>query len=182
MAFTYCENCGEKIDDSAKFCPNCGYVKNDAHNGSSSSQGGVYGEDKNSNEQSSYGSADGYGQNPYGNNPNPYGRNPYGNGQSPYGNYPPFGNRPQNGGEKRSVNTGIVIFALLVTFFSSCVTCIFGILALITALNAPNEPTAELMEKKNKTAIMLCVIGIISTVVIGALFLIMMVFGGSGAA
>ena len=199
MAFTYCENCGEKIDESSKFCPNCGYSKAGAQaprNGEP--QNGAYTDGQNSygniggnpngygNNQNPYGNPNGYGnnQNPYG-NPNGYGnnQNPYGNpngygnnGQPPYGNYPPYGNRPPYGGQNRKMNTGIVVFAVIVI---ACFNMLFGFLALMMAMKAPNEPTEELMEKKNRTAIILCVIGVVFGIIATVAYFAL-ILNGSG--
>ena len=186
MAFTYCENCGEKIDESSKFCPNCGYSKagvqaprngepqNGAYNNGQNSYGNMGG-----NPQNPYGNQGGYG-NPYGNNQNPYGnQGGYGNGQTPYGNYPPYGNngnRPPYGGQNRKMNTGIVVFAVIVI---ACFNMLFGFLALMMAMKAPNEPTEELMEKKNRTAIILCVVGVVVGIIATVAY-IAMLLNGSG--
>ncbi len=184
MAFTYCENCGEKIDDTNKFCPHCGHSKTGAPNAQHTSQNGnastdgqnANGWNTNSNGQNPYGNE----QNPYGNqggygNQNTYGQNPYGNGQQPpYGNYPPYGNQPPYNGQNRKANTGVVVFSVIVTV---CFSMLFGIIALMMALKAPNEPTEELMEKKNRTAIIINVVGIIVSIFFSIAYFAM-IFGG----
>ena len=206
MAFTYCENCGEKIDDNGKFCPHCGHSKNGAQGAHQSTpNGGAYTDGCSSNGQNPYGNGQNqyggqspygnqggygnqnpYGQNPYGQNPygngqnqygqNPYGQNPYGNGQQqpPYGSYPPYGNQPYNGGQPKKANTGVVIFSVVVMV---CFSMLFGIIALMMAMKAPNEPTEELVDKKNKTAIAVGVIGIVVGIVSGVLYFMMLLSG-----
>ncbi len=102
MAFTYCTNCGEKIDDSVEKCPHCNHPKGVDR---------VYGytpEDfgKKESAESQSGSQNGQntgaqGGNPWENGQNQYGqnKNPWENGQNPYG---------QNGGqgEKPWENSG----------------------------------------------------------------------------
>jgi len=97
MAFTYCTNCGEKIDDSEVRCPHCGHVRGQE-------RGYTYGQEQHGG-QSQYGTQNnqnGYnpnGYNPNGYNPNGYnpnGYNPNGynpNGYNPNG-YNPNGNNP----------------------------------------------------------------------------------------
>ena len=94
----------------------------------------------------------------YGNS-NPYGQNPYGNGQQPpYGNYPPYGNQPPQGGQNSKPLSWVVVFSIVVMI---CFNTLFGIIALMIAMKAPNEPTEELVEKKNRLAIIINVIGIV---------------------
>lgn len=153
MAFTYCENCGEKIDDGCKFCPNCGHGKMGTQNGGAQNMNDQqprsgqysYGEG-----QSPYGNQGGYG-----NTPPPYvNPNPYGNGygQNPYG----------NGEPRRQANTGIVVFSVIVMVFFSM---LFGAIAIVMSLNAPKAPTEEQMQAKNKTALVLCIIGVVVGIV-----------------
>ena len=185
MAFTYCENCGEKIDDSAKFCPNCGYSKTGAPNtgngaetsGANSGGDNPYGAPGGyGNAQSPHGNQGGYGnaQNPYG-APGGYGQAPYGNrggygGENPYGshNTPMFDN-----GQPRKVNVGVMVFSLIVLF---CFNTICGIIAMVMAMNAPNEPTFEEMERKNKKAMIACIVGVIIGIVANiALFAVIII-------
>ena len=123
MAFTFCTNCGEKIDIKAVSCPKCGLLtgveQKELPNVPFNNQfnmnnvGYNFGQDQNNqnnqnqnpNGNNPYGNPNGnnpYGNqnnnqygNPYGNqNGNQYG-NPYGNqNQNPYGN--PYGNQNQN--------------------------------------------------------------------------------------
>ncbi len=97
MAFTYCTNCGEKIDDSVERCPHCNHPKRaDRVYGYTPES---FGKKENTEQtgQQGNGQANGNpynGQNPNGQNggpwqnPNGQSGNPYGNGQNgnPYGN------------------------------------------------------------------------------------------------
>ena len=198
MAFTYCENCGEKIDDTNKFCPHCGHSKTGAPNAQHASQSGnAYTDGQNANAQNpysnnqnpygnpqnpygnqgGYGNQNPYGQNPYGQNPygqSPYGQNSYGNGQQPpYGNYPPYGNRPQNGQNRKPLSL-VVVFSIVVMV---CFNTLFGIIALMIAMKAPNEPTEELVEKKNRLAIIINVIGIVVGIAVSVIYFALILNG-----
>lgn len=120
MAFTFCTNCGEKIDDSEKVCPHCGHPKGadrsyrygqewygNTDNGNENKNNN---DDNNANNNN--GSNGSQQQNPYGQyqppfgnnggqnngqqNQNPYGQNPY--GQNPYGQGGQYGGGYGNGG------------------------------------------------------------------------------------
>ena len=54
---------------------------------------------------------------------------------------------------------------------------LFGFLALMMAMKAPNEPTEELMEKKNRTAIILCVIGVVVGIIATVAYFAMLLSG-----
>ena len=120
MAFTFCTNCGKRLDESVDKCPYCGHPKG-AERTFYSSENNVDPENNaqnpNANEQNVHSDESGgqdngqnpnnpYGQNPnnpYGQNPNnPYGQNPnnpYGqNPNNPYGQNPnnPYGQNPNN--------------------------------------------------------------------------------------
>lgn len=92
MAFTFCTNCGEKIDDNEKVCPHCGHPKG-------ADRSYRYGQEWYGNtENKDNGNTDnGSGEQ----NRNPYGQNPYGqNGQNGGQYQPPFGNNGNNGGQQ----------------------------------------------------------------------------------
>ncbi len=111
MAFTFCTNCGNKIEDGVIKCPYCGHIKGSERNYTYGSYGenpnelknqapqnnGAQGEQNNSGQeqgpyngqQNQYG---GYSQSPYGQNQNPYGQNQNPYGQNPY-NRDPYGNQ-----------------------------------------------------------------------------------------
>ncbi len=118
MAFTFCTNCGNKIEDGVEKCPYCGHIKG-------SERSYIYTqaetkpspmpqtENQENNDQPKDPQTEPYG-NPYADdqkNPNPYGgngqsQNPYGNPyggsrQSPYGN-PYVGNGQNNGSPNRN--------------------------------------------------------------------------------
>lgn len=127
MAFTYCTNCGEKIDDSVERCPHCNHPKgadrvyvygSESFGKKDSTEGqGVqknpWENNQNKGEQggnSFENQNSGSGQNNQ--NENPYeggsgqNQNPYGNGQGPYGQngnqwgQNPYGQRnPWEGGQ-----------------------------------------------------------------------------------
>ena len=160
MAFTYCENCGEKIDDTSKFCPHCGYSKY-------ASNGEGYGNSQGNTEgNNSYGNTNPYsGQNPYGNQ-NPYGdQNSYGN-RNQYGNQDPYGGFYQRKGE---VNVKVLVFALVTLL---CFSPLAGIIAVYFAMTAPNQPTEELREKKNKYSVIASVAGVVISFLFAALIFV----------
>ena len=114
MAFTFCTNCGKRLDESADKCPYCGHPKGaertfyssapGENNGTSGTNGtnganGING----GSENPGTGNQNPNPNNPYGQNPNnPYGQNPnnpYGqNPNNPYGQNPnnPYGQNPNN--------------------------------------------------------------------------------------
>ena len=115
MAFTYCTNCGEKIDDSVERCPHCNHPKGvDRVYGYTSENFGKketteqQGNGQNTNGQS--GNPYNGGQNQYGQNGNPYngGQNQYGQNGNPYNGgqnqYGQNGN-PYNGGQNQNRGT-----------------------------------------------------------------------------
>ncbi len=117
MAFTYCTNCGEKIDDSVERCPHCnhpkgidrvyGYTSEDfGKKGSADSQsprgGAQNGGPWESGQNSNGGNANPWegGQNQHGQSRGSQGGNPWeNNGQNPYGQSGGRGGNPwENGG------------------------------------------------------------------------------------
>ena len=96
MAFTFCTNCGKRLDESVDKCPYCGHPKG-AERTFYSSENNVDPENNaqnpNANEQNVHSDESGgqdNGQNPN----NPYGQNP----NNPYGQNPnnPYGQNPNN--------------------------------------------------------------------------------------
>lgn len=98
MAFTYCTNCGEKIDDSVERCPHCNHPKgidrvygyeseSFGKKNNTDQENGQKNPWENDRDQSGQNHSYGQGDNQNGNGQNPYGQNgnPYGNGQNPYG-------------------------------------------------------------------------------------------------
>ncbi len=150
MAFTFCTNCGNKIEDGVIKCPYCGHIKGSERNYTYGSYGDTPNEPKNEqqspqeqapqNDQKPHPQENGYdrGQNPYGGqqdqNPysgnygqSPYNQNPYGQNQSPYGQNPynnqnPYG-MPPPGGFYRPVNDRPLSAGLLIF---SIINIIFG--------------------------------------------------------
>lgn len=148
MAYTYCENCGEKIDVAGKFCPYCGHSKD----GSAAFDNGSAQRDR-ENNGNEYGDATGgYGR---GDGNGPY-RTPYGGagGGSPLYRIP----MPQGNRRVGRLNTVVMIFSVAVVMFFNMIC---GIVAIGMALSAPNQPTQELEDKKNKNAMIANIIGIV---------------------
>lgn len=97
MAFTYCTNCGEKIDDSVERCPHCNHPKGvDRVYGYTSENFGK----KETTEQQGNGQGN---RNPWENGQNTNGQsgNPYNGGQNQYGQ----NGNPYNGGQNQNRGT-----------------------------------------------------------------------------
>ena len=135
MAFTYCTNCGEKIDDSEVRCPHCGHIRG---------------------QERSYN----YGQEQYRgqNNPNSYNQNGYNqNGYNPNGQY-----QPPQPPQKRPLNIGVVVISILNIVFGCCgIPMIFGIIGLVLAFSAQNLASDKEAEDKNKLALVINIIGLV---------------------
>ncbi len=103
MAFTFCTNCGEKIDDSEQKCPHCGHPKGAdrsyrygqewyGNSGNNENNNNSNNSNNNNNNNSNDGNSGSQNQNDNGQ------QNQYHN---PYGQYqPPFGNNNGNGGQQ----------------------------------------------------------------------------------
>ena len=102
MAFTFCTNCGEKIDDNEKVCPHCGHPKGADRSYRYGQEWYGNTENKNDNNNNNGGSGE---QNNGQQNQNPYGQNPYGQNGQYGGQYqPPFGNNGNTGGSQYGQN------------------------------------------------------------------------------
>lgn len=100
MAFTFCTNCGEKIDDSEKVCPHCGHPKGADRSYRYGQEwfGNTENKNDNNNSNNNGNTDNGSGEQNNGQqNQNPYGYNPYGQYQPPFGNN---GNNGNNGGQQ----------------------------------------------------------------------------------
>ena len=177
MAFTFCENCGEKIDIQDNVCPHCGYKRGGEYVPPERERSYSYSEEK-GDEQ--------LWKNPS-NNGTPYGTPQGGmytppHGNAPYGQYPPFAQRRVR--IKRPISKGLAVFSAINLFLGMLCTVglIFGALALgqtISAQSAINE--AEEVNKK-KTALALNIIGLSLTVInIVALIVGFIIAGGAAA-
>lgn len=179
MAFTYCTNCGEKIDMSVGKCPHCGqkigedysYGREEyPHRRVEDIRGGDIGRDS---QQGRSGMGGEYyppseqGENRQGG----FERGPHGNGGR--GDFPPMWQpmwRAPMPQRKRPVSIGLVIFSVINIVFSCCTftTLIFGIIALVYTVGAQNARTDEEEVSKKKIALVLnitgAVIGVISAV------------------
>ena len=197
MAFTYCTNCGEKIDDSCQFCPHCGHRKGQQRSGYSYGAEGFGGDQRppegapNGGPENPQFGQEGYrqpyrtpDQNPYGQNPygqNPYGQTPY--GQRPYNNGNPYGQNPYGQNPygapvtpKRPVSIPLVILSIINIVFGCCTTfsMVLGIIALVKTLGAQNA-TDDMKEQDDKrTALILNIVGIILTAITMAAFMVLM--------
>jgi hypothetical protein len=158
MAFTYCENCGEKIDFAETKCPHCGYVR-----------GGEYvppETDRNENEPPLWKTPD-----------NAAGRGQY---VPPFYGNPYMRYRPRI---KRPVSKGLIVFSAINIFLGlfCLVGMIFGSLALAQAIGAQHARTDTEEVNKKKTALILNIIGTALTVINIAAFVIAFVMAGAGA-
>lgn len=178
MAFTFCENCGEKIDIQDSVCPHCGYKR-----------GGEYvppeREHNYSYENESEG-AEPLWKTPNGNQ-NQHGGAPHGGMytpppyNSPYGQYPPFGQRRMP--QKRPISKGLAVFsAINMCLGLFClVGLIFGALALAQAVSAQNAfHDADEINRK-KTSLVLNIIGICLTVLNIAAVIVGFILAGAAA-
>lgn len=160
MAFTFCENCGEKIDVSVSKCPHCGFARGGNYeppHSNSQNEPPLWKEPDNAAERGQY-------------------IPPYG---SPYGN--PFGRyRPRI---KRPASKGLIVFSVINIFLGlfCLVGMIFGSLALAQVIGAQNAPTEMEETNKKKTALVLNIIGSVLTVVNITAFVIAFVMAGAGA-
>ena len=111
MAFTYCTNCGEKIDDSVERCPHCNHPKGvDRVYGYTSENFGKketteqQGQQGNRNPWENGQNTNGQSGNPYNGGQNQYGQNgnPYNGGQNQYGQ----NGNPYNGGQNQYGQSG----------------------------------------------------------------------------
>ncbi len=163
MAFTFCTNCGNKIEDGVIKCPYCGHIKGSER---SYTYGKAPTEPKpQADEQPS----DPYGQNPYTSNQDPYSNNPYGNSQAP-SDPSPYGGTP-SGGFYRQVNDrpmsiGLLIFSIINIVFGCCcsIGCVFGIIALVYTLNARQAPDDNEEIRRKKIALFMNITAIILTI------------------
>lgn len=161
MAFTFCTNCGEKIDDSEVKCPHCGHVRGQerSYNYGPETSGTF---NNNENRQENGGRYDdssrpwrtpGSGYNQGGYNPNGY--NPNGYGEPPF-NRPPFYVQP-----KRPISVGLLIFSIINIVFGCCcmVGMVFGIIGLVLTITAQTAPTEAQEINKKKTALIINIAG-----------------------
>lgn len=135
MAFTYCTNCGEKIDINAPRCPHCGCVLHQEHSYTHEQ----YREQENT----------GFNPNQGGFNPNQGGFNPlYRTPMHPV---------------KRPISTGLLVFSIINIVFSCCVlpSLIFGIIALVFTIQAQSARNTEDEITKKKIALILNIVGVI---------------------
>ncbi len=208
MAFTYCTNCGKKIDDSVEKCPYCGQPKGadrvygyeDENFGRGAGADG--GSDRGGNPWESGNSYGQQGQNPYGNNGSPYGQqgqNPYGNNGNPYGQQRqnPYGGNPweggqgpygggygQNGGpwqprEKRKLSVGLLVFSIInILLGTCCAGSIFGIIGLVFCITARDAVSEEEEIRRKKISLAINIIAVALTVVFIVSFAVGFVNGG----
>ncbi len=159
MAFTYCTNCGEKIDMSEARCPHCGYMR---------AQSSAYAPEMHT-ERPDAGEYNGGA---------PYGRSPYGQGQEPYGQGSPYGQSPYGQGghspysgnpmyrvpmhrQKRPISVGLLIFSIVNIVLGLVLTTpsIFGIMALVYTVGAQNAASEAEAVAKKKTALIINIVG-----------------------
>ncbi len=175
MAFTFCTNCGNKIEDGVEKCPYCGHVKG-------SERSYTYGQAEPSRPQTPTTSEENASQNggqtpentpPQAPQENPYANNPYaGQNRSPYGNgrYDPYGMPPPGGFYRpvpdRPMSIGLLIFSIINIVFSCCcsVGFVFGIIALVYTINARQSPTDEEEVRRKKLALIFNIAAVVLTV------------------
>ena len=100
----YCKNCGEKLSDEARWCPNCGTPVDrdmlaDMPNGNQNPENlyGSYTNQRNNTNPYGNSQANTTNNNPYGNSQvNATNSNPYGNNQANATNSNPYGNSQAN--------------------------------------------------------------------------------------
>ena len=194
MAFTFCTNCGEKIDDSEARCPHCGHVRGQdrsynygpetsgAFNSNENRQGNGYNGENGSRPwrtpDSDYNQG-GYNQGGYsqgGYNPNGY--NPNGYGQPPFYR-PPFYMQP-----KRPISVGLLIFSIINMVFGCCcmVGMVFGIIGLVLTITARTAPTEAQEINKKKTALVINIAGsVLMAVNVAAILIGFFAAGGLAA-
>jgi hypothetical protein len=173
MAFTYCTNCGEKIDMDNARCPFCGYTRqgysyeretfeqrpSGAPEQSAEEKRPFEIEERwNGNENSGYGQGNyesGHSDRGYG-----YRGNPYQQGNPLYRTP----NSPMS--PKRPLSVGLTVFSIINIIFSCCAfpSLIFGILALFNTIQAQNAESEEQEIAKKKIALVLNVVGAVLTV------------------
>lgn len=202
MAFTYCTNCGKKIDDSVEKCPYCGHPKgadrvygyeeekfgrgtgadgrggDPWENGQDQNNGNPYG-----NNGNPYGQQ---GQNPYGNNGNPYGGNPWegpnGQRQNPYGRDPygqQFGQGPWQPREKRKLSVGLLVFSIInIVIGTCCAGSIFGIIGLVFCITARDAVSEAEEIRRKKISLAINIIAVVLTVIFIISFAVGFVNGG----
>ena len=158
MAFTFCENCGEKIDFANTKCPHCGYVR-----------GGEYvppENNRNENDPPLWKTPD-----------NAAGRGQY---VPPFYGNPYVRYRPRI---KRPVSKVLVVFSSINVFLGlfCLVGMIFGALALAQTIGAQHARTEDEEINKKKTALILNIIGTALTVVNVAAFIVGFVMAGGAA-
>lgn len=206
MAFTYCTNCGEKIDDSEVRCPHCGHVRGQERSytygqeASGSSQNGYNqgGYNQNGYNQNGY-NQNGYNQNGYnqnGYNQNGYNQGGYNQGGYNQNGYNQNGYNPNgyNGGgfdpngyypngqpqppQKRPLNVGGLVFSILNIVFGCCgVSMIFGIIGLVFTIMAQNAPTDKEAEDKSRIALIVNIIGVVMLVLYMAVYFTCLALG-----
>ena len=170
MAFTFCTNCGEKIDDSEARCPHCGHVRGQERRYTYGPEtSGAFNSNESRQENGACGdngsrpwrTPDG-GYNPGGYNPNGFnqgGYNPNGYNPNGYGQ-PPF-NRPPYVQPKRPISVGLLIFSIINIVFGCCcmVGMVFGIIGLVLTITAQSAPTEAQEINKKKTALVINIAG-----------------------
>ena len=162
MAFTFCTNCGEKIDDSEKVCPHCGHVKGADRSYRYGQE--WYGNTDNSNENKN--NNDGSD----GNNGSQQ-QNPYGQYQPPFGQQTPW--RQPNQQPQRQMSIALVIFSVInIIFGCCCIGMVFGIVGLIFTLNARNAPTDAEEARRKKIALALNIVGLALTIIYAVVYVI----------
>lgn len=170
MAFTFCENCGEKIDIANTKCPYCGFVRGgdtdpheQEHSGRRVSSDGDLWRTPSEGERGEY-------IPPYAQPPR---RNPYA---------PP---RPHSRpAVRRPVSVGMIVFSAINMFFGlfCIIGLVFGSLALAQTIGAHRARTDEEEVNKKKTALVLNIIGAVLTVVNIAAFIVGFIYAADALA
>jgi hypothetical protein len=172
MAFTYCTNCGEKIDMENERCPYCGHAREghsygrETYSRENTEQGAFY------EERGSFdGDSRGYGQRDqgFGQRDQDFGQRDQGFGQGGfgYGNHrgAPLYRTPGSMRPRRPISVGLTVFSIINIIFSCCAfpSLIFGILALVNTAKAQNAESEEQEIAKKKIALVLNVVGLVLT-------------------
>ena len=170
MAFTFCENCGEKIDIADTKCPYCGYVRGSNNDDREPSR-----DRRDRDERNGSDSYDSYDSRRQYDDGDQLWRTPREGEQGQY--IPPYRRpepnpytrqyAPPRPRARRPVSVGMIVYSAINMFFGLffIVGLIFGSLALAQTISAQRARTDDEETAKKKTALILNIIGTVLTVI-----------------